>query len=115
MNDLENRLLQDFFRPPQRRSNVLFTAVHPLLKGSSGLVFAAGSSDPIQVCEEAALGQRELSCFDFTSLKQKKVCRSGILQIGRLADCLVAFATIKNLGCRRSLFFALPQKPTLRR
>jgi hypothetical protein len=55
MNDLENRLFQDFVRPPQRRSNVLFTAVHPLLKGSSGLVFAAGSSDPIQVCEEAAL------------------------------------------------------------
>jgi hypothetical protein len=44
--------------------------------------------------------------FDFASLKQKKIRRSRIRQIVRLADRLGAFAAIKSLTmrCRQSLF-----------
>jgi hypothetical protein len=39
--------------------------------------------------------------FDFATLKQKKVRRSRIRQIERLADHLDAFAAIKSPGMRR--------------
>ncbi len=39
--------------------------------------------------------------FDFISLKQKKIRRSCIPQIVRLADRLGAFATTKSLAMRR--------------
>jgi hypothetical protein len=39
--------------------------------------------------------------FDFASLKPKKVCRSRIRQIERLAYCLDAFAAINSPGMRR--------------
>ncbi len=52
---------------------------------------------------------------DFTSLKQKKVCRSDIRQIDQLADRLFAFAPIWKRGMRRwrSLVIVLLQKPAL--
>jgi hypothetical protein len=47
--------------------------------------------------------------FDFASLKQKKIRRSHIRQIVRLADRLDAFAAIKSLaGRRRQSLFLRP-------
>jgi hypothetical protein len=79
-------------------SDVLFVVVHLLPKGSGRLIFVAGSDDPFQVCHEAALGQREVChSFDFTSLKQNKVHRSGIQQLGWLVDHLDALPPLKVL------------------
>jgi hypothetical protein len=76
---------------------VLFTAVYPLPKGGSGLVFAAGSVTPSKFVKRLPWDSESSAGFDFTSLKQKKVHRSDIQRRGRLADRLDAFATIKSL------------------
>ncbi len=55
--------------------------------------------------------------LNFASQKWKKIRCSRIQQMGRLADCLGAFATIKvsQWGTGRACFFAPPQKPALGR
>jgi hypothetical protein len=52
---LETTLFQDFLGLLRADPDVQLAAVHLLPKGNTGLIFGAGSVDPLQVCHEATL------------------------------------------------------------
>jgi hypothetical protein len=81
--------------------DILFAAVYLKPRGGSRLVFAADSDNPLQVHHDAALGQQEVCRLQLHLSESEKCPLYHIRQIGRLADHLDAFTTIKSPGMRR--------------
>jgi hypothetical protein len=71
------------------------------LKAAADLFLLLIQATPSTFFMGSSWDSERLAGFDFTSLKQKKVRRSRIRRIERLANRLDAFAAIKSPGMRR--------------
>jgi hypothetical protein len=85
--------------------DISFAAIYIPLKGGGGLVFTADLATPSKFFMRPPWDSKRTVGLNFASLKQKKIGRSRIRQIGRLVECLGPFATIKSLAmrCRQRL------------